>query len=353
MSNKKILMIVASVLALCLIMGAFLSCKPAQSAKSEVRITDQAGREVNITAEIGKIVSLWPEATRIIIALNQGDKIVGICSMEKTDPIFTKIFPVLGDLPDLGNMQGGGINIEELISLEPDIIFADANQGDYADEIQKKTGIPVVCVRINPPAEGGEHSLNLIPLIGQILGEEERAEHLKDFLDKKITSITDITSRISDDKKLKGYIAFARDPLTTNGHIDPLQSGGVINVGESNNIWYGVNIEQVIEWNPDIIFVHILNNLMGGMSPEEIMADPKWQEIDAVKDGQVYNVIIGYLGWYPTAMIVNIMQIAKASYPEEFKNLDVEKESNLMFKEMYNVDNFFTELAQEYNIYIP
>lgn len=92
---------------------------------------------------------------------------------------------------------------------------------------------------------------------------------------------------------------------------------------------------------------------MGGMGPEEIMADPQWQKVKAVEDSKVYNVIIGYLGWYPTAMAANIMQIAKASYPQKFENLNVEGEANDMFKTVYNVDNFFTNLAQEYNIYIP
>jgi len=308
---------------------------------------------VYIPAKVERIASLWPEATRIIIALGKEEQIVGIDSMEKKDPLFTKIFPKLKELPDLGSMHGGGVNIEELISLKPDIIFADANQKDYANDIQKETGIPVVCVRVNPPAEAGEHSLYLISLIGDVLGEKERAEYLRNFLDNKISSITDITSKIPDNEKLKGYIAFARDPLTTNGHIDPLQSGGVINVAQSNNIWYSVNIEQVIKWNPDIIFVHILNSIMGGMGPEEIIADPQWQKVKAVEDGKVYNVIIGYLGWYPTAMVVNIMQIAKASYPQKFENLSVEGEANDMFKTMYDVDNFFTNLAQEYNIYIP
>ncbi len=353
MKNRKILTIL---LVLILVFSGVIAAylwRSGGSVSEETVVVDQAGREVSVPANVDRIVSLWPEATRIVIALNEGDKLVGVDDAESRDPFFTQIYPGLKNLTTLGSVRAG-INTEELVSLSPDIIFSDANSPDIADDLQKGTGIPVVCVRINPPSEGGQHSFELLTLMGKILHKEDRADYLKNFLDNKVSEVTNITSGIPLNEREKGYVAFARDPLTTLAQADPLESAGVINVAKSSKqVWYSVNMEQITTWQPDIIFVHVLAGSLGGMTPEEIMSDPQWQEVRAVQNGSVYNVIIGYYGWYPVSMIVNMMQVAKIAYPDQFASLDVLKEGNEMFRVMYGVDDFFTEMVQQYDIYVP
>lgn len=174
-------------------------------------------------------------------------------------------------------------------------------------------------------------------------------------MESELSKVTDVTSDIPEDERKTGYIAFARDPLITLGHVDPLESAGVINVATKGfqTVWYPVNIEQLIMWNPDIIIIHCLHKIIGNYTIEDILNDPQWQNLDAVKEGRVYNVIVGYYGWYPATAIINVMQIAKIAYPELFSDLDVEKEGNEIYKVMYGVDNFFTDLVDIYNLYVP
>ena len=103
----------------------------------------------------------------------------------------------------------------------------------------------------------------------------------------------------------------------------------------------------MITWNPEIIIVHCLHERIGNYTIGTLRNDPQWQQIRAVQTGKVYNVILGYYGWYPAFSVINVMQIAKIAYPERFKSLDVEAEGNNIYKVLYDVDNFFSKIAQE------
>lgn len=319
----------------------------------EIEVLDQAGRTIHVPRNVDKIISLWPEATRVIIALGCGDKLVGVDSNEKRDPVMTQIYPQLKQLPDVGSLRTG-VNIEQVISLKPSVIFADAMMPETADSIQEQTRIPVVCVRISLPPDG-HFSFELITIIGKILQKSDRADYIRSFLENKLSKVTDVTSEIPKNERITGYVAFARDPLTTLGHVDPLVSAGVINVAAKGfkSIWYAVNIEQLITWNPEIIIVHCLHERIGNYTIEMLRNDPQWQQIRAVQMGKVYNVIIGYYGCYPAFSVINVMQIAKIAYPERFKSLDIEAEGNNIYKALYDIDDFFSGIAQEFNLFIP
>lgn len=352
--HSKVKKVVWAARALALfVLTVGLLCSPAHSSESEkITITDQAGRTVHIPAKINRIVSLWPEATRTIFALGEQNKIVGIDGSMKADPIFTELFPqMIRRLPATGRMMDA-VNTEELVKLKPDIIFGDARRADMADSLQKRTAIPVVCVRINPPALKGKFSFELISLIGRILNKQERANYLLQFLQDKLSKITTFTDRLPPKNRCRGIIVSAMVPgaISANGDPDPLNAAGVINVAIKNKeVWYQLNPEQVMIWKPEIVFVHILSK----MKVQDLLADSQWQKVPAVKNRRVYNVIIGWCGWYPSTTVINIMQIAKTAYPEYFRNLDIEKQGNEIFRVMYGADNFFTHLIGKYDIYIP
>lgn len=314
-----------------------------------IEIVDQAGRRVKIPVRVERVVSLWPEATRVVIALGVGDKLVGVSLWDTKDPIMTKLYPRLKDIPAVGTTIQP--NVEEIMKLKPDVILADALRANVADDLQEKTGIPVFCVRINPPALRGKFSLELFELIGKVLGREERGKYLRSFLEGKLEDIKSVISRIPSEKRLKAYVAFAFDPLITYGLKDPLESAGLINVAYNPKmVWYRVSMEQVIAWNPDIVILHFLHRRLGNYTVSDIMKDPSWQQVKAIKEGRVYVVIVGYAGWYPEMIVINTMQLAKIAYPDKFPNLDIIKEGDEIFYTLYGVRGFFRMLVEKWGL---
>jgi len=316
-------------------------------------IQDLANRTVCIPGEVKRIVSLWPEATRIVIALGAGDKLVGVTDWERRDPVMPKVWPRLKELPTVGTHRNP--NIEEIRKLKPDVILADARLGAALDRIQELTGVPVVGVRINIGAEMG-FSYKAFAIVGRILGGEyeKRGIELMQYLESKLSEIRERVSKIPPEKRLRVYIAFARNPLITFGLADPAKSAGLINVGfNPGRVWYPVNIEQIVMWDPDIIVVHALSEILGNYTVESILRDPTWRLVRAVREGRVYNAFLGYVGWYPGMTVINTLQLAKIAYPDLFKDIDVISFGNEVLEKLYGVKNLFSEIASEFKLYIP
>ena len=151
-----------------------------EAAPSEnITIIDLLGREVEVPSDVSRVVAIGPGALRLYVYASNLDYLVGVEQME-TDKVTGKPYmlanPDLASLPVIG--QGGPNNApdpEKLVSVETQVIFSTyASEVSAADELQKKTGIPVVC--LNYGGFGittifGENIQKSLVLIGQITGE--------------------------------------------------------------------------------------------------------------------------------------------------------------------------------------
>ena len=331
------------------------STPPPMNVYKHVRcVIDLANRTVCVQGNIKRIVSLWPEATRIVIALGAGSKLVGVSIYEHHDPLMLEIYPRLRKIPAVGTTYQP--NVEEIMRLRPDLILADAHAGKAVlDRLQRITGIPVVGIRLSI-GKLGTFNYKAFEIIGKLLGGKyaTRGIKLERYLQGLLNSIRAKTAKIPRSKRLKVYIAFARSPLITFAMADPAESAGLINVAlNPGRIWYPVSLEQIARWNPDIIAVHALAPRIGHYTVETILHSPEWRIVKAVREGRVYNVILGYVGWYPGMMIINTLQLAKIAYPCLFKNVNITKIGNEIYEKLYGVRDFFTKLVKEFNLYIP
>lgn len=314
-------------------------------------VTDQADRTVRAPAKVERIVSLWPEATRILVALGEEDKIAGVSNNEQGDPILAKLFSGLKSLPGVGDAEKGTYNIEQLISLNPDVIFLFAEYANTADDIQNKTNIPVVCISLCIPATGGIFDYSTITLIGRIMGKGKRAEYLKTYLENKISKVKKATSQIPEYKRAKGIMI---DPdMFIGGFRDPLESGGITNAGLNIALWwYQVNLEQVIAWQPDHVFLclHLsAHSKTLKTQYHNFITNPQWQQINAVRNRKILILVDYCWSWYPSLMAIDVLRTAKAAYPGIFSSMDIETEGNEIFNVLYGVDNFYTNsIAGQY-----
>jgi iron complex transport system substrate-binding protein len=312
-----------------------------------VTVVDQLGRVVHVK-RAERIVSLWPEATRVLFALGVGNKVVGLDTHSRTCPILTRAFPWIKNVTDVGSITAG-FDLEKIAQLKPDVIFTRTDDPKFVEDLQAKLGVPVIAVRFNPPGKEKEWNFDIITVIGKAVGRENRAKELREFLEKKLHEITNITSKIPESKKPKVYQAFAHDLLTTLVWPSEIIYAGGINVAynpQSPTPWAKVSLEQIIAWNPDIIILHGF----GKWSPEDLYRDPNWQQIKAVREHRVYKLTLGWAGWDPAGIVIQVLQCAKVFHPDIFKELDVEAEANKVFKFVYGVDGLYTRLKKDYGL---
>ena len=107
--------------------------------------------------------------------------------------------------------------------------------------------------------------------------------------------------------------------LGTNVYLDDMINIiGASNIFSDKNAWITTTEENVLFANPDIIFtsVHYIDN-----PTDEILKRESWQNINAIKNKDVYYIDSGSL---PTHNIVNaLIMMAKYAYPDEYKDIDI------------------------------
>ncbi len=321
--------------------------------EKELTLIDQADRIVTVPRPIERVITTFPSATRAVLVVDGPDRLAGVSSVltKYTGKMLClQAYPELIELPTVGMHTEP--NAELILDLKPDVVFSwSAN----ADVLQEKTGIPVIT--ITTPSYFDEGSWESYRLAGKVLDKEDEVEELISYANEKIEEITEVTSQIPEDEKPKVYFVSCCQGICeitkTWGRYAPGDLAGGINVAKDQVLSSGSSIvskEQILKWNPDIILLH------GGsktgqwdLSIEDILADPDLQTVNAVKNKKVYYTKGYMIGWDPATGLTETFYMAKLFHPDEFKDLDVEKECNEILERFYGADGLYTWLLQNYN----
>ena len=329
-------------------------------------VVDMGDREVTLYRPVERVVTVKPDDTRIIVALGGCDKLAGVDRHMRIDycichgasyvycPDDSPCKHICGgkfeECPDLGR----GKNVEVMVSLRPDILFAGLTGGSSAKNLEEKTGVPAIST--DPSGHDFDKMCEHIEFMGTVLDKEEEAEELISFCEEKIDKVREITSEIPDDEKptvyfsTRGYGSGSSWGFTsTTGLYDPLDLAGGINVAKGIS-GSTVSKEQIIAWNPDIIIIATGYGAhrAGWTDPvESALVDPDFQTMDAIKNHSVYHAIYPYSSGRPQDRnIVAVLYTAKLLHPDKFPDLDVEEEGNEVFERFLGVDGLFSEYAR-------
>ena len=131
------------------------SAEPSESAEASASeeaegtrtITDHAGHEVVLPEKVERVAigGLTPLTSVYCMFMGSSDGLVGIHPDSKNaavNSILGEAYPGLKDLPD-GWASGDEINMEELIKLDPDVVFYNADVTANYDALSA-AGIPAV-----------------------------------------------------------------------------------------------------------------------------------------------------------------------------------------------------------------
>ena len=354
---------------LMLLVGSIFLMSFAAMASYPKTLTDTQGREITLDNAPERIITRSPDEARTVIALGLGDKLVAgeqatkscLCPMtfdntaEGCNNCFESIID--GRMPDLPEISTRyDIYFEKIAALKPDLIFC-GNLKD-AEAFEDKIGCPVVVLGGQGWNFGEDGYYNSIRVAGQALDAEDKADELIAFAKVKVDMIESVTDDLKPEDRPEVYFASrgagagfydpkeGRDFTRTEPKYDPLSMAGGINIAsEINGSTINVALEQIIAWNPDFIFIS--NSDAGNNTGLDFIKNsPELSSINAIKNGNVYNCFYPHCrGTPPDRNLLNMMYMAKVLHPEEFKDLDLEKEGNEIFEAFLGVDGVFTEYA--------
>ena len=317
-------------------------------------ITDHAGNKVEVPEKVERIVIDQIPILSTYMAYHHGKApyIVGYAGSLKqviSNTVLKDIAPELLDSQNTVQAQSD-INIEEIMKLKPDVIFYNASNKEHYETL-KKTGIPCVgfaTVGTNGPADPIDRYTQWLKLLEDVFGESGKTD---DFIKAGQDIVKDVEERISkidDSKKPTGVILWKYVegvPMVAGKGVFGdfwLNRIGVKNLANETKGFAKVSIEQFYQWDPDILYLDgpglldITTKDVFGNSVEGI----NFSNMKAVKDKKVYNTKLGMWNWFtpnPDGPLV-LAWLAKSTYPEEFKDYDLEKMIKDYYKTWYSYE---------------
>ncbi|ABO34726.1 periplasmic binding protein [Methanococcus maripaludis C5] len=312
-----------------------------------VEIVDMVGRTVEVPADIQRIVCSGPGCLRLVTYLQAQDKVVGVESIEQDNstgrPYHLANVEFFQSLPMTG--AGGGKEIgvgpypEQVISAAPEVIFITYMDADRADDLQEQYGIPVVI--LNYGDVNSFHDENLVSclnLLGTLLQKEERAQEVIDFFADAENDLLTRTENIADEDKPSVYIGGlcnkgAHGIDSTSSNYAPFAALNADNIASSLGVEKSVFIskEQLLEWNPDIIFIDTGSY---ELIKEDYDKNAEYYESPgAFKNGNVYTQFPYnyYTTNYGTAL-ADAYYIGKVVYPEQFSDINMEEKADEIYE---------------------
>ncbi len=311
-----------------------------------VEIIDAAGRTVTIpTPE--NLTNVYPDGTTgLILMYTLAEDMMVASPVEFYESELPYVSEDVIGLPFYGTMSGknGSLNYEAIMAAGVDLILAgtagDITSGDIeeADEVQEQLNIPVVIF----DTANIDQMPETYRLLGQILGREEEAEEITDYLQGIEDKVVDFVATIPEEERMTLYYAEGSDGLAT----EPASSdrsivfnmAGAINIAEVEALGgFGqseVSMEQILDWNPEIIICQTEEGY------DTILSEDEWANITAVKEGRVYTMPGEPFSWADRPpsenRFIGLLWMTKLLYGDEF-DIDLVEETITYYDIMYHV----------------
>ena len=348
--SLSIILAVAAVLSVVLTAGCVTTDSP-QSGEGMVTITDAFGREVTIPENPEKIAVVGSGSMRYFMYLGlDTDMFVAVDAQDGR--LYSYSFeqrPYALAHPELKEKQAVGptkgvVDNEKLLMSGAEVLFmggSTSSNAEVANEIQEKTGIPVVMFYVGNYVTDSEEIQDSLLMLGEILGKEQRAKDLIAYFDAVEDDLQKRVKGLSADETVYvGGVAYngvhgldGTDPTYYPFAVLNLKNAASEVSSVSQTGYAQISKEKLLEWDPDFIIVDLatLTAAEGG-ALVELKNDPSYKELTAVKNNMVYTVNPH------TAMnvnhettLANAYFIGKLLYPEQFEDIDPVKKADEIY----------------------
>ncbi|MBQ2083567.1 MAG: ABC transporter substrate-binding protein [Firmicutes bacterium] len=287
--NKKRIVSLLLALAMIFALAGCTSSEPAQPAEpsepeasgSVITVTDMMGREITLDEPATRVVALSAADCEVLYAVGAGDALVG--RGEYCD------YPA--EVLEVPSVQSGyDTNIEQIIALEPQVLLMSSMAQTEEQVAQlEEAGIKVVV----SDAQDIEGVYTAVEMIGKLMGKEKEAEQVIIGMQVAFADLTNSTA--GRGKTVYFEVSPLEYGLWTAGKgtfmNEIAEMLGMKNIFDDVEGWAEISEEQVIERNPDYIVTITMYFGEGPTPVEEIMGRTGWENVTAVKNGAILNLV--------------------------------------------------------------
>ncbi len=302
-------------------------------------ITDATGRKSTIPKKADKVICSGSGCLRLLTYLDAHDRIVAVDGIEvRGSPIDARPYaianPQFKNYPVFGEFRGYD-NPELIAGLnpQPDVIFKMLPGGGVSPDIlSSKTGIPVITLTYGNLTYNRHSLYQSLRLMGDVVDKKQRVDDVIAYID---SIIYDLKTRSAIPSPLTCYIGGLGQSgphgiQSTDPAYAPFAFLSLKNVASQGKdadpvSYLNVAKEQIIVWDPDIIFVDISTLRLGAdiNALEQLRNDPSYKHLRALKNKQVYGLFPNYsYNQNIEVVLANAYFIGKVIYPDAFSDID-------------------------------
>lgn len=284
------------------------------SEKTEVTLPtkDRSGKEITLPKEATKIISLVPSTTEVIEDLGKTDQLIAVDTQSST---------MMTDLKKLPQMDMMAVDAEKLIALKPQIVYVNDINLASSESVWKQVedaGITVVNIPTSTSIKAIKED---VQFIADSLSEHEKGQKLIKTMDQEIDEVAKIGKTIKKPKTVLFEVAALPDIYSFgNGTFlnEMIETIGAKNVLANEKGWLPVTEEAAIAAKPEVILTNV--NYMKDPA-KEILARKNWENVPAVQNKEVFEIDNMSSSLPNNHISKALKQMAKAVYPEEYKDL--------------------------------
>jgi iron complex transport system substrate-binding protein len=301
-------------------------------APATVTAVDMLGREVEVPSRPRRVITdrILPFPSTYFVAVRSGmEEVVAMHPASKSAAVnsMLNIMAPAVARASVNMFNGNTPNIEDVMSLNPDLVFAFADEAGLIDPYVT-AGITALGIRA-ASAAGGDALATLrgwFDVLAYTGGDKAAMESIiaegeaaKEMIAKKLSTKTGenpraviLFSMTGNSLEIAGGNFFSEYWLKNTGAGDPASADF-----KGRKV---VSMEQLYAWDPDIIYITNFTDLQ----PDDVYANAAagldWSSLKAVKNRRVHKIPLGIYRWFPPSGDAPLMLkwMAQKNHPELF-----------------------------------
>lgn len=332
-----------AVLAVIMAVAVFTGCSASGSTTGgeTAKASEVSGSGAGTEGEPAqRIVSGYYITTSACIALGLQDRMVGIEAKAASRPIYKLAAPEFLELPSVGTAKE--FDLEGCAALEPDLVILPKKLSEQAGILEEMNIRTLV---VNP--ESMEELKETISGIAALTGTKEQAEKLLHWYAQKEEKLEAVLKKASSEESpqedvpgvyIAGTSSILRAATPQMYQSSLIGLAGGVNAASDlkDNGWADISYEQLIAYNPDVIVVIP----EADYTKEDVMKDSRLTGVNAVKNGQVYEMPSSFEAWdspVPSG-ILGCMWLSSALHEELYPFDEFKEEAAEFYREFYGAE---------------
>ncbi len=324
----------------------------ASAIPAEVTITDHADRTVTVPTDPKKvaILDIYPLPSLLTVYLNSADSIVAMepVSLNAAKAgILSQLYPdILNVNTDI--MNGDDVNMEALAALQPDVVFYNAAKKDEAQQLEDAglTAVGISATKFNYDAI--KTYQEWMSLLDQIYPDYagKRGTQAGDYASQVYNDVQDKVKDVTDKQKVLFLYQYDDTAMVTSSSkffgqwwCDAVGAANVAQDVPADNMNAKITMEQVYEWNPDVIIITNFTKTTPDDLYNNAIGSDDWSSVKAVQDKRVYKMPLGVYRTYTPGIDtpLTLEWLAQAVYPDLFSDVDVASDVRDYYNKLFGV----------------